>query len=57
MSIDYNDMCLSFVLLMVELCRSYAAVDWCIVMICHNMLHFLPVDDSGVRPGLSCCGQ
>ncbi len=53
MSIDYNDVYLSFVLLMAGLCRSFAAVDWCIAMICHNVMHCLPVDDSSVWSGVA----
>ncbi len=51
-SIDY-DMCLSFVHLMAWCGKSFAAVDWCIAMMHHNVMDYLGVDDRGVWSGLS----
>ncbi len=55
-SIDY-DMFLSFVLLMAWHGRSLKVADWCIAIMCHNVMHCLAVDNNGVWPGLSWCGQ
>ncbi len=53
MSIDYNDVCLSFVLLMAGCGRSFATVDWCVAMICHYVMFCLPVDESSIRSGVA----
>ncbi len=53
MSIDYNDICSSFVLLIVGCGRSFATVDGCIATICHYVMYCLPVDDCSFRPGVA----
>jgi hypothetical protein len=42
---------LEFVLVMTGHGRSFVALDWCISMISYNVMHYLPVDNSSVRPG------
>ena len=55
MSIDH-DMCLSFVRLMVGHGRSFTAVDWCIAIMCHNVMYCMAVDESGIWSVLFWCG-
>ena len=55
--IDYNDMCLSLVLLILGRGRSFMTVDWHIAMICHYVMYCLPVDNCNVwSGGCSCLG-
>ena len=53
MSIDYNDMCLSFALLISGCGRLFVTVDWFIAMICHYVIYCLPVDDSNIWSGFA----
>ncbi len=57
MSIDYKDMYFSYMLLMAGCGRSFTAVDWCIVMMCHNVMHLCIVWVWTISVfGLGCLG-